>query len=136
MEQPARRLPPVPVLPEPERAGLQLLESPTLDDLRARYAFRRPEEVESFLNAYPHRIPVLIEAAEVIPRYFGPDAPLVLEVVTDPEDYEPVPELFALVGTDLDTKEALDTLDRLDEEWWTRRSPSGPGVVVVDFERP
>lgn len=109
--------------------------SPTVKDLRARYAFRRPAEVEAFLNAYPDRIPVLIEAAEVIPRYFGADAPLVLEVFIDPEDSDPAPELFALVRTHLATPDALDRLDRLDDEWWTRRSPSGPGVIVVDIER-
>lgn len=91
--------------------------------------------MEAFLSAYPHRIPVLIEAAKVIPRYFGADAPLVLEVVLDPEDGDPVPELVALVGIDLATTEALNRLDLLDEEWWTERSPAGPGVVVVDIER-
>lgn len=107
---------------------------PTVKDLRPRYTFRRPAEVEAFLNAFPHRIPVLIEATEVIPRYFGPDAPLVLEVFTDPEDDDPVPELFALVQIDLDPTEALDRLDRLDDEWWTDRSPDGPGALIVDIE--
>jgi hypothetical protein len=134
MGRPARRSPPPSARPGPKRAGVELLASPTLEDLRTRYTFRRPAEVEGFLNAYPHRIPVLIEAAEVIPRYFGPDAPLVLEVVSDPEDEDLLSELFALVQIDLDPNDALDRLDRLDDEWWTDRSPDGPGAVVVSTE--
>ena len=105
-----------------------------LDQLSARYAFRRPEEVADYLRRYPHLVPVLVEAAEVIPRYFGADAPLVLEVVTDPEEDAPRPELFALVRTTLGPDEARERMDRLDDDWWTDASPDGPGVLVVDLE--
>ena len=105
-----------------------------LGEVGTRYALRRPEEVTAFLRAYPHLVPLLIEAAEVVPRYFEPDAPLVLEVVTDPEEDGLPPELFALVQTALDPDEALARIDRLDDDWWLDVSPDGPGTLVVSLE--
>ena len=105
-----------------------------LDQLSARYAFRRPEEVADYLRRYPHLAPLLLEAAEVIPRYFGADAPLVLEVFTDPEGEADDRELFAIVQTTLGVDEANERFDRLLEDWWLDRSPDGPGVLVIDME--
>jgi hypothetical protein len=131
--------------PAPQSARLEAVErdaqprppdqpDDALDRLTARYAFRRPEEVVAYLRRYPHLVPVLFEAAEVIPRYFGADAPLALEVFVDPEDELECRELFAIVQTALGSAEALDRLDRLDEDWWTMASPDGPGTLVVDIE--
>lgn len=119
-----------------ERSGTAPTDDPTVvpDQIAARYALRRPTEIAAFLRARPHLVPLLIEAAEVVPRYFGPDAPLVLELVTDPEEDDPLPELFALIQMRFDPEGAVDRLDRLDEDWWLDHSPSGPGVLVLDIE--
>ena len=109
-------------------------EEQVLEQVAARDTVRRPEEVAAYLRTFPQLVPLLIEAAEVVPRYFEPDAPLVLEVVTDPEADDPVPQLFALIETRLDPEVAADRLDRLDEDWWLDRSPPGPGVLVLDVE--
>ena len=119
--------PPGAALPEADQAR-------PLGEVGTRYAARRPEEVTAYLRTYPHLVPVLIEAAEVVPRYFEPDAPLVLEVATDPEADDPVPQLFALIETRLDPEVAADRLDRLDEDWWLDHSPAGPGVLDLDVE--
>ena len=116
---------------EAEAAGDRGL---ALDALKTRYSLRSPEEVTAYLRSYPHLVPLLLEAAEVIPRYFGADTHLVLEVVVDPEDESETPELYASVQTRLGVDEGLDRLDRLDEDWWLDRSPAGPGVLVVDIE--
>lgn len=105
-----------------------------LDQLAARYAYRRPPEVAQYLRRHPHLVPLLSEAAAIIPRYFGVGVPLVLEVFTDPEDDDPRPELFAVVQTSLDPKAALDRLDRLGADWWFAKSPTAPGVLVIDVE--
>ena len=134
MAQPARRTPPLQSLARPGADPPLDGGGDGLDLLRGRYAVRRPDEVAAYLRDHPNLVPLLVEAADVIPRYFGPDAPLVLELVTDPEDDAPVPELFALVRTTLDRIDALDRLDRLDADWWTDASPDGPGVLVVSTE--
>jgi hypothetical protein len=127
---PSRR--PSPIAPD----GPSVADEPTaaLDRLAARYTFRRPDEVVDYLRRYPHLIPLAIEAAEVFPRYFGEDAPLVLEVFTDPESIPAHPELFAIVRTPLGWQEAMERYDRLWEEWWDAVSPQGPGVMVLDYE--
>ena len=70
----------------------------------------------------------------VIPRSVGPEAPLVLEILTDPEEDDPQPELFALVQTSLGSEAALDRLDRLGEDRWFEKLPDAPAVLVFDVE--
>lgn len=108
---------------------------PELDRLAARYTFRDPDEVRSYLRIYPHLVQVLVEATEVIPRYFGEDAPLALEVFSDPEGTPEDKDLFAYIGVPIDRNDAFDRLDRFDDEWWFERSPNSPGVLVFDTQR-
>ena len=110
------------------------IDEDALDDVRTCYALRSPEEVTPYLRTYPHLVPLLLEAAEVIRRYFGPDVPLVLESFTDPEEDKPRPELFAQAQTSLGPEAALDRLDRLGEDWWFEKSPDAPAVLVFDVE--
>ena len=102
--------------------------------LRRRYVFRHPDEVIAYLREYPHLVPVLLDAADRITRYFGPDAPLVLEVFTDPESEPEERELFALVQTPLGADAALANLYQLQDEWWLAAAPDGPGVLVIGVE--
>ncbi len=88
-----------------------------LDRLAEYYAFRDPAAVTGFVRDHPEVIGPLLEAVEVVPRYFGPDVPLVLEVVRDPEAHDHT-QLFALIQTRLDGEAALASLDRFDDEWW------------------
>ena len=89
-----------------------------IDDLRALYAFREPEAVVRFLRAYPHVVPLLIEARPHIVRHFGDETPVVLEVVPDRETgNEDDDELFALIQTDLPPEEARPRFARFDD-WW------------------
>ena len=62
--------------------------------------------IEVILEAYPHLV-----------KHSGPNPQVMLEVVRDPEA-ERSEQLFAYILTSLDTDEALDRLDRLDEEWF------------------
>lgn len=101
--------------------------------LTARYGLRRPEKVVAFLRRYPHRMPVLLQAAAVIPRSFGADVELVLQVDADPEGEAQHDALFAIVRTKLGFDDANDRFDHL-LEWWLDTVPDGPGVLVIDLE--
>jgi len=105
-----------------------------LDRLAARYTFRRPDEVEDYLRRYPHLISLVLEAADLFPRYYGRDAPLVLEVFSYPDGAPGDQELFAIVQTPLATDEATDRFLRLVDEWALAARPPGPGVLVLDVE--
>lgn len=70
-----------------------------------RYEARDPDEVARYLRAWPQVVPVLLDAARVVPHYFGPIAAgpcptAVLDVVVDPggED-DPVALLDGLTET-------------------------------------
>jgi len=117
-------------------AGSALAANPTdsITRLAQRYTFRRPDEVAAFLHEHPRLSAVLLEASDVIPDYFGHDAPLFLEVFTDPETEPDARELFAIVRTSMEPDEAVARLDRLDEEWWLDASSDESGVLVVSIE--
>ncbi|MDP3047381.1 MAG: hypothetical protein Q8O07_07890 [Chloroflexota bacterium] len=97
------------------------------------FTFVRPQEVQAFLSANSHLIQLLFEARRQVSRYFGQDAPVFLEVVSDPESANDK-QLFALVGTSLSPQEALGTLDRLDQDWWLDVSDQSHGNLVVDVK--
>ncbi len=97
------------------------------------YAFRRPEEVRQFLEAYPFLTSLLREAHDKIGDYFGPQTAVTLEVVTDPEAMEDR-ELFAFIHTNLPSQEALDRLERLDQDWWLEASDRSEGRLCIHVE--
>ena len=105
--------------------------SPDIGHLPERYVVSDPDEVADYLRQYPHLLPLLAEAAAVIPRYFPDDLRLVLEVFSDNETGETDRELFIVAQTSLEPEEALARLHQLDEEWWLDVSPNGPGTLVV-----
>ena len=87
-----------------------------LDRVAELYRFRNPDDVRAFLREHPEVVEPLLEAIEVIPRYFGAEAPLALAVEWARES-DGRPELIALIGTDLDADASLAALRRFDEEW-------------------
>ena len=131
MAQSAQR-PPVSTLESTDSPAAPDL-SDALAGLAERYTFRRPEEVITYLRRFPHLIPLLNEAADVIPRYFGENAQPVLEVFFGREFDDQIGQLFAEIRTSLDD-EAYDRLERFDEEWWYETPITGPGVLVFDIE--
>lgn len=75
----------------PARGGVTAIPTVSheqIAQLKERYTFRREEEVVQFLRRYPFLVEVLMEASEVIPRYFEKDMGIenVLEVEVDYED--------------------------------------------------
>ncbi|MCR4433927.1 MAG: hypothetical protein NUV70_07755 [Caldiserica bacterium] len=86
-----------------------------MEVLRGIYIFKNPEEVTGFLLSNKNLIKYLLEAPERIYRIFG-SVHLYLELYQDPE--EAFECLFIIVKTDLPPEEAINNLDRFDEEYW------------------
>lgn len=105
-----------------------------LDRVREHDAMREPDAVEAYLERYPHLVPILLEAVDIVPRSFGDDAPLALEMDIDPEGYDDVGELFVLITSRFDVKETLARSTRFEDDWWLAASPDSPAVLVFDFE--
>jgi hypothetical protein len=95
----------------------------------------RDEGVARFLRQNLHLVPVLLQIADVLPASFGPEAPLFLETVVDPEnDKDEDGELVASVGISLPAGVALERLRAFDEGWWLRQVPRVGGQLSVNFE--
>jgi hypothetical protein len=95
------------------------------------YSFRKPVEVFEFIEENPFLISLLKEADWEIPKYFPSDK-LILEVITDSEINDK--ELFILIQTDLEQKEAHHKLNSLDEEWWIDASLYSHNKLCIQVE--
>ncbi len=89
-------------------AQLQLLE--------LIYSFRKPKEVQRFLETNKFLAPLLMEAYFEIRKYF-PNPRVFVEVDTDPEEPNDR-QLVAFIATDFSPNEALRKLKQFDEGWW------------------
>ncbi len=83
--------------------------------IERRYTLTDREQVLRFVREAPYLLPLLHVAPDVIRRYF-PGSTLRLEVVTDPEEGHT--EIVLFIATQTGSPDALDALQRLDEEWW------------------
>jgi transcriptional regulator with XRE-family HTH domain len=97
--------------------------------LDARVAVDDPTEVHRLLQAEPDLVAVVNEAGEQLTRFI-PDARLRLEVLVDPEYGDE--ELFLGAWTSLPPLEALDAIERFDQEWWIRNVRRAHGLLVID----
>jgi hypothetical protein len=109
------------------------VKEPSPSTLEKLYFFRRPSEVKEFLEASPFLKPLLVEAYERIGNCFGPKPEVVLEVVTDPEADDDR-QLFAFIQTSLPSEQALDKLDRLDDDWWLDAADRSEGKLCLHVE--
>ncbi len=82
----------------------------------------RDQGVRDLLFANGDLIPELIDVAKAVPRFFGFDARLALESVSDPEDDAADQELFAVIATTMHPTQALERLTAFDRDWWLERS--------------
>jgi len=78
------------------------------------------EAVKEFLNGRAELVALLCEAPEKVVYYFGDDAELYLNVTIDVETDER--ELFGNICTSLPVIDALDRLDRMDDEWFLKQT--------------
>ena len=117
------------------QSGLSLVRASELQFvlLEQAYGFRRRDEVISFLKTCPFLVPLLLEAYGKIAEYFGPYPDVVLEVVSDQEAANDR-ELFILVRTNLAPGEALNRLERFDQEWWLDASDRARCMLNIDVE--
>lgn len=104
------------------------------DDIESVYEFAegQREEIRGFLEDKKYLNPILNEIRGKIFSVFGKGAKLCLELHRDPEeDFE---RLFIIVKTNLSPDQALDLLDKFDEEWWLDIDDKVRKVLEVDVE--
>jgi len=116
-----------------DKSFQSILADARLPRLREIYAFRNPDQVRSFLVTHPDLVEVLFEARSYLEALFGSDLEVILEVVTDP-DAEGLKQLFAYIHTSLPIDDALERLDRLDEEWFLDQLDRVDGLCNFNLE--
>ncbi len=100
--------------------------------LNSKYTLRNAKEVSDFLSDNKYLLPLLIEAHDRIRDYF-PTEILFLEVATDPDEVGEK-ELVIYICTSQKPKEAVEKLDRLDENWWLDASTISESKLLIQVE--
>lgn len=90
--------------------------------LEQRTSFRHRPGVSLYLHEQPDLVPILLEAIDEHAVRFGPDTPIVLEVLTDPDEEDEVKTLTAIIQTTLEPKQVIDLQHRFNDAWWREAS--------------
>lgn len=106
---------------------------PDLSQIEATYALPDHDPVVRYLERYAFLIPILVEASEIIPRFFPKGTKVALRLIPDREAMAHE-DLFGIIHTSLPPDEALDRLDQLDEAWWLATAVSARGKLTLDVE--
>jgi hypothetical protein len=100
-----------------------------MDEIQRLYAVKDEAEVLAFLQDHPTLVPLLLEAAPQLQKYF-PGARLSVERIADPE--EPIEQLFVGAATDLPLEQALERLGQFDRDWWLENGIRARGKLCID----
>jgi len=103
-----------------------------IESLEKFYTFRGKTKILQFLAKYPFLISTLLSVPDNIRTYIS-DSQLSLEVLTDPEinDYL---QLFIQISTQLDLDEAIDKLDKFEDDWWLQIPYEVRKLIAIDVE--
>lgn len=108
----------------------------TIEQLEAAgFTVRRRDEVNAVIARHPYVVPLLLEAHEVIARYFDLTDPVVLTYVEDPEAESDDSGLYAYIPLKASYEEARRRLRRFDEEWWLEAQDRANDTLVIDVSR-
>jgi hypothetical protein len=99
-----------------------------LDILEELYFWENYAGVRRLLLTYPETHGLLVHAASLMNGYFGAGSHLSLRVVPELDGAGP-PMLRADIYTAQSPIEALDNLDRFDEDWWLDAMPLVNGTL-------
>jgi hypothetical protein len=102
-----------------------------LNDVRARYVFSEPAEVELFLKDHRTIPGLLLEAAAYLRNCFGPIVPLRLTVSLEEDGSRTLQALAVWNGP---LNEAKNALARFDMDWWLDNCRRSSGRTIFDYE--
>lgn len=105
-----------------------------VDWLQQRVSFRDEPDVSRYLRQHPDVVAVLTEALDLVPSFFAPDTPMVLDASVDPEEEDGETTLIALFQTPLDPAQAMPLLDRFNHCWWLEASRGVDGSFTFGLE--
>ena len=101
-----------------------------VQELDLLYSFRGRAEIIRFLESYPSLVALLLEARCKIQEYF-PDSNTYLEIFRSRESADD-DQLVIYIATKMDPDDVLDSLDRLDEDWWLSALDRAQGKLGIN----
>ncbi len=84
--------------------------------LRELFEYRNHDKMALYLRMYPELTSFLEESRYYLTKHFGVAAKFTLEVVRDPEAQQQ--QLMVYINTALPVDQALQRLEKLDDEWF------------------
>jgi hypothetical protein len=101
--------------------------------LAREYEINNPSEVAKFLLENFFLFDLLKEVPGKIREYFGEKQKTVLKISYEPE-YPNAAELWVEILTELSAKDAMQILDRFDEEWWFEKVEKSHGRLNITLK--
>ena len=100
--------------------------------IESRYSLADKGAVWQFLFAHPDLAPILLEAHDLLQKRL-PEARVELRVIREPErpDWS---QLIAAARTSLSVDQALDLLEKLDEDWFPKQPNWVDDLFILDIE--
>lgn len=115
-------------------SALPVAQEGLVGEVAHRFVMRDAARVRAFLGEHPQLVPLVLEVHDAAQRAMGSGTPLVLEVVTDPEDEDDLGTLYAFVQTKLEPEQARPLMKRMHDTWWTRASVQTHGDLNIALE--
>ena len=103
----------------------------SLTMLRKSFIFKNEEAIGTFLRTHRTLIPILLEATIHMAHFFGADAPLALEIVSDDGPPTSINALALFHGDSADARAALNLFDGV---WWMANMRKANGRIVFDYD--
>jgi hypothetical protein len=100
-----------------------------IDELRELYVWENETDVRRELMMHPEIHEPLMQAARIIPNYFGPETWLSLRVVHEYDGTGP-DSLVAYIHMSQPPQTALDNFARFDDDWWLDLAPRIGDVLL------
>ena len=101
--------------------------------LAREYEIRNPTEVAAFLCRNKSLIDLLEEIPRKLRKFFGRNVKLAVELFAEPE-MPASKEIFVLVITKKDAKEARAKMDEFDQKWWLENMDKADCKLNVSLE--
>lgn len=101
--------------------------------LAREYEIRNPSKVAEFLGENLFLLDLLKEIPHKLSKFFGRSVKLAVELVAEPE-MPSSKEIFVIVLTKKDAKEARAKMDEFDQKWWLENIDKANCKLNVSLE--
>ena len=108
-------------------------EKARIEKLDSLFRIDERQNVYDYLQQNTFLIDLLFETHQQVKQFFGEEAYVKLELLTDPESTNGT-KLFAVILTSLSSDEAIRLQEKLNDEWWLDNLERAKCLFNIDVE--